>query len=634
MSIIRRPGTAFFSVVTSCALALSGVSLAVGPAGATAAPAESAGGATRKDDGLYVITATRSRQRLDESLSSVTVIEREDIERSQARTLDELLVGVEGVAIARQGGVGQPTSVYLRGGESDHVLWMVDGVRIGSVTTGIPALQDLPLDTVERIEIVRGPRSSLYGADAMGGVVQIFTRRGGAGAPVLRLTTGSNGTRQLAAALGFGDEARWLDVKAGHFETDGVNACLGLPFPPGGGCFTLEPDRDPYRNTSVNVAGGVKFGGGDTLQAYAQRAEARVSFDSSFLNQSDLVNEAAGLEWVTEPVTGWRSTLVVGRSADESTSFRRGGSLTSVFNSSRDSLGWQNELRLGSGELMIGADFLRDRVDSDIRYDRRSRDNSAVYAQYARGFGAQSLALAARIDDNEQFGSNATGSLSWGLRLATDTQAYASVGSAFKAPSFNELYYPGFSNPRLNPERALTTEAGLRQRRAWGRWSVSVYRSEIDELIAFDVASFRPQNIARAVLGGIEGSLQWQRGPWRVEQSLGWLSAEDAGRGSARGRDLPRRPAWSGRSALAWSAARFDVGASVQFASHRYDDLANTRRLGGYAVVDLTGAWRVGGGTELQVRVANALDKRYETATLYPALGREFFVTLRHRAPR
>jgi len=581
-----------------------------------------------------IITATRTLQKLEDSLSSVTVIERADIERSQARTLDEVLAGVEGVAIARQGGLGQPTSVYVRGGESDHVLWIIDGIRVGSVTTGIPALQDIPLDTVERIEIVRGARSSLYGADAMGGVVQIFTRRGGAADRALRVTSGSNGTRQLSFGAGLGDETAWLDLQGSHLETDGINACLGRPFPPGGGCLTSEPDRDPYRNTSVNLGGGYRWRGGASLEAFVQRAEARVAFDSSFLNESDLVNQAAGIKLVAEPIAGWRSTLTAGRSWDESTSFSASASFTSVFNSSRDTLTWQNELRAGGGDLLLGADFLRDRVDSDIDYTRPSRDNQAAFAQYAFAFGSQDLALAARIDDNEQFGSNATGSVAWGLQLGEGMRAYASVGSAFKAPSFNELYYPGFSNPNLSPERALTTELGLKQRRAWGRWSLSAYRSEVDELIAFDVATFLPQNVSQALLTGVEGALEWQGGPWRFSQTVGWLSAEDRSSGFDRGRALPRRPAWSGRSAIAWSGSSFDAGASVQFASRRYDDLANTRELGGYATVDLTGAWRLSSATEVQVRLANAFDRRYETATLYPALGREFFVTLRYRAPR
>jgi vitamin B12 transporter len=610
----------FWSVAAASAVVLSPVISAVSPA---------------VDDDPYVITATRTLQKLEDTLSSVTVIERAEIERAQARTLDELLAGVAGIAIARQGGVGQPTSVYLRGGESDHVLWVIDGVRIGSVTTGIPALQDLPLDTVERIEIVRGARSSLYGPDAMGGVIQIFTRRGAAAGTTARITAGSNGTRQLGAGLGLGSANTWVDLQLAHLETDGINACLGLPFPPGGGCFTAEPDRDPYRNTSVNLAAGHRFAGGAALEVFVQRADARVSFDSSFLNQSDLINQAAGLKWSSEPATGWRSTVTLGRSQDESTSFRSGSTTRSIFDSSRDSLTWQNELRGLGGEVMLGVDLLRDRVDrSSIGYTRSVRDNRAIFAQYALGKGAQSVAVATRLDDNEQFGSNATGSLAWGWRGADGLQVYANIGNAFKAPSFNELYYPGFSNPNLSPEKALTGEVGVKQRRGAGVWSLSAYRSEVDDLIAFDVATFLPQNVAEARLFGLEGSAQWQRGAWRWSQSLAWLSAEDRSPGVVVSRELPRRPQWSGRSSIEWSEGRWQLGAAVQFTGRRYDDLANTRELGGFAVVDLTAGWQVSAAFELQWRLANAFDRRYETATLYPALGREFFVTLRHRAPR
>jgi vitamin B12 transporter len=590
--------------------------------------------ASAKDD-LFVITATRSLQKLEDTLSSVTVIDRTDIERSQARTLDELLATVEGISIARQGGIGQPTSVYLRGGESDHVLWMIDGVRVGSVTTGIPALQDLPLDTVERIEIVRGARSSLYGPDAMGGVIQIFTRRGADASTHLRVTAGSNGTRQAALGIGAGSDSRWVDLQLSHLETDGINACLGLPFPPGGGCFTSEPDRDPYRNTSVNVAVGQVFANGAKLEGFLQRASARVAFDSSFLNESDLVNLAGGATLVAEPMAGWRSTVTAGRSSDQSTSLREGGPTRSTFDSSRDTLAWQNELRALGGELMLGIDLLRDRIDeSSVTYTRRSRDNQAVFAQYAWTDGARSLAVAARLDDNEQFGSNTTGSLAWGWRPASALQVYASIGNAFKAPSFNELYYPGFSNPALAPEKALTTEVGVKGRFDAGGWSLAVYRSEVDDLVAFDVASFRPKNVAQALLAGVEGRLEWTLGSWRLEQSLGWLSAVDRSAAAMRDRELPRRPEWTGRSSIAWSGGGWDLGASVQFVGRRYDDLANTRELGGYTVVDVTGSWPVASGVELQLRLANALDRRYQTATLYPALGREVFLTLRHRAPR
>ena len=581
-----------------------------------------------------IVTASRLPESLEDTLSSVTVIERADIERAQARTLDELLAGVEGVSLARQGGVGQPTSLYLRGGESDHVLWLVDGIRIGSVTTGIPVIQDLPLDTIERIEIVRGPRSSLYGPDAMGGVIQIFTRRGGGSPPSARLTGGSNGTAQAAASLGFGDASRWVDLQGSHLRTDGVNACLGRPFPPGGGCFTSEPDRDPYRNTSVNLRGGVRTDGGSEFQAFLQRSEAEVAFDSSFLNESDLVNQVAGLKWVATPRAGWRSTLQAGRSWDESTSFRAGGSFTSTFDSQRDSASWQNDLRLGGDDLVLGLDWLRDRVSSDIGYTRTSRSNRAAFAQWSRRSGGIDAALALRHDDNEQFGAHTTGSVAFGWRLPSGLHAHASYGTAFKAPSFNELFYPGFSNPDLRPEEAKTAELGVRGTAAGVRWNLTAYRSDIDQLVAFDVATFLPQNIARAQLTGVEGGATWQRGAWRLEQTLSWLEAEDQGAGATRGRALPRRPEWSGRSTLGWRGGRADLAASVQFAGRRYDDLGNTRELGGYAVVDLTAEWQLNPSVTLQGRLANAFDRRYETATLYPALGREVFLTVRYGARR
>lgn len=617
MSIFRRSFLWSFPL----SVAAGGTVLSAEPAPAGAQPP-------------VIVTATRLEEPLEETLSSVTVIERSDIERLQARTLDEVLAGVEGVSIARQGGVGQPTSLYLRGGESDHVLWLIDGVRIGSVTTGIPVIQDLPLDTIERIEIVRGPRSSLYGPDAMGGVIQIFTRRGGGSPPSFRVTGGSNGTAQVAASAGLGDASRWIDLQASHLRTDGVNACLGLPFPPGGGCFTAEPDRDPYQNTSVNLRAGLRTEGGDQIEAFLQRSEAEVSFDSSFLNESDLVNQVAGARWVTTPSTAWRSTLQAGRSWDESTSSRVGGSFTSTFDSRRDSASWQNDLRVGGNDLVLGIDWLRDHVSSDVGYTSTSRSNRAAFAQLSRRSGGVDAAVAVRHDDNEQFGAHTTGSLSVGGRLPNGWHAHASHGTAFKAPSFNELYYPGFSNPALRPERGRTTELGLRAGAGGLRWNLTAYRSEIDQLIAFDVATFLPQNIARAELRGVEGGASWSRGAWRLEQTLSWLQAEDRGDGATRGRALPRRPEWSGRTTLGLRAGRADLTTSVQFVGRRYDDLANTRELGGYATLDLTAEWQLNRSVTLQGRLANAFDRRYETATLYPALGREVFLTVRYGARR
>ena len=598
------------------------------PGRVEARPASSSAGDTD-----VIVTASRLEQPIDSTPASVTVIRRADIERAQARSVEELLAGVEGLAVAGGGGLGKATSVFVRGAESDHTLWLVDGVRVGSVTLGTPSLQDLPIDTIERIEIVRGPRSSLYGADAIGGVVQVFTRRGRSAAPSLRLTGGSNGTRQGAAAVGFGSDALWVDLQASHLQTDGIDSCRGLPFPPGGGCFIAEPDRDPYRNTSGNLRAGWRVSPSLDVQGFVQRTEGRGKFDGSFVNESEVVNQVAGLEVAGRFADRWSSKLKAGRSWDELTSFRN-GTQRSVFDTRRDSATWQNDVAVGTaGQLVVGLDWLQDRVVSSTRFVADSRWNRAAFVQYQSAVGRHEFGVAARVDDNQQFGSNATGSVSWGLGLGDGLHVYASAGTAFKAPSFNELYFPGFGNPVLDPEKAQTLEVGVKKSATWGRWTVAAFDSDVDDLIAFDSATFLPQNIARARLAGIEGSLLLRRAGWRFEQSLTWLDAEDRSPGASRGRELPRRPSLSGRSTLGWSDERWDLGVSAQFAGRRFDDLANRQALGGYAVVDLTGGWRLSASTELQLRFANVFDRQYETAYLYPSLGREAFVTVRYRAP-
>lgn len=592
-----------------------------------ASPAHSA-------DDTVLITASRSTESVEETLASVTVIERDEIARMQANTLDEVLAGVEGVNLVRIGGIGQPTSVFLRGGNSGHTLWLVDGVRVGSVTAGIPALQDLPLDTIERIEIVRGPRSSLYGPDAMSGIVQIFTRRGAAEGASLRLTTGSHGLRQASGAIGFGDAQAWVDLQATHLATDGTNACLGAPFPPGGGCFTYEPDRDPYRNTSVNLRAGGQVGEGTRVEGFVQRAAAHVAFDSSFLNESELRNEVVGLRASGTWLDGIASTVHAGRAIDRSTSLRVGSKTTSRFDSARDSATWQNEFTGAGGRWVAGVDWLRDHVVSSTAYVVDARSNHAGFLQYASASGAATFNVAARYDDNDQFGGHSTGSAAIGWRQNSGTHWYASFANAFRAPTFNDLYYPLYGNPKLSPERARTAEVGAKHRSAGARWSLAFYRSEVDDLVAFDTVTYLPKNIARARLTGADGNVEWRSGPWRLQQSLGWLEAIDRSPGALRVRELPRRPRWSGRSTVGWQDVDFDLSAAVTFAGGRYDDLANRTRLGSYGVLDLAAAYRATPSIELQFRLANALDRRYEAASLYPATGREAFFTVRYHGSR
>lgn len=179
---------------------------------------------------LVVVTATRTEQSEDESLASVSVITREDIDKKQPLSVQDALVGIPGINISNQGGLGKNSSVFMRGTNSDQVLVLVDGVRMGSATTGTTAFQDIPIDQIEHIEIVRGPRSSLYGSEAIGGVIQIFTRKGGGGLkPFLSLGGGTNSTYKASGGVSGGDEQAWFNFSLAELYTGGINACNGIP---------------------------------------------------------------------------------------------------------------------------------------------------------------------------------------------------------------------------------------------------------------------------------------------------------------------------------------------------------------------------------------------------------------------
>ena len=230
--------------------------LAVAVAAAFPLSASAQSDATATDLDTVVVTGTRTALTVDESLAAVEVIDREQIERSQARSLPALLRGRAGITLVNQGGLGKLTTLFMRGAESDHTLFLVDGVRVGSATSGLTAITDLPVELIEQIEIVRGPRSSLYGSEAIGGVIQVFTRRDATGVtPRLKLGTGSHGLREVAGGVDFGFDRGWFGVDYNHQASDGFQACRGAGFPVFAGCFmdNPDPDRDGYENNAVSA---------------------------------------------------------------------------------------------------------------------------------------------------------------------------------------------------------------------------------------------------------------------------------------------------------------------------------------------------------------------------------------------
>ena len=599
--------------------------------------AQAASDAASKLDQV-VVTATRTAVTVDDTLAAVDVIDRADIERSQARSLPELLRGRAGLTVVNQGGTGKLTTLFLRGAESDHVLVLVDGVRVGSATSGLVSLQDLPLAEIERVEIVRGPRSSLYGSEAIGGVIQIFTRRSGSGVhPRAMAGVGSHGFREAGAGVGVRNATGWFDADASAQHDDGINACHGfVDFAAGifAGCGTNapDPDRDGDRNHALSLRGGLTPTPAWTLEGNALRSEGHNDYDAAtefgLPDNSDIVQQVVGGKVRYAPDERFALQLTAGRNLDASSNYL-GDTFTDRFWSTRDSAGLQGDVGIADGQLLtLGLDWLRDRGAVSGAFDTRVRGNRAGFVQYQGRFGAQDLQAALRHDDNDQFGGHDTGSAAWGIALAHGLRMTVSYGTAFKAPTFNELYFPFYGNAALRPETSRSAEVGVGQRADTWHWQLNAYQTDIDDLITYDSRLFMANNLDRARIRGAELTAGTTVAGWEL---AGQLTLTDPRNRSAGDEHLllPRRTRQAARVDMDRAIGAWHVGASWIAEGARYDDFANALRLGGYATVDLRAAWDVTPDWTLQAQVRNALDHAYETAAYFYQPGREFGLTLR-----
>lgn len=599
----------------------------------------SAQDATALDE--LIVTASRTPQAPDAALAAVTVITREDIERRAPASLPELLRGMPGVAIASNGGPGKVASTFLRGTDSDHTLVLVDGIRIGSPTSGGAAYQDIPVEQIERIEIVRGPFSSLYGADAIGGVIHIFTRRPhDSFDPNFNIGAGNYGTQRIGAGLGGRGETSdgkggWYQVQAAYENTDGYNSYRDNPDNPFDD-FNLDADRDGYRNRSLSLGAGHRFNKAWDIEARALRAEGNNEYDG-FFDESDVVQQVLGGRVRYAPREKVTLSLNLGRNDDFSDNFSAGAPM-GHFNSHRTTGSLQGDFGVGKALLSFGYDWRLDEVNSDTPYDQSSRITRGAFGQWQQVFGSHSLQVGLRRDDDTQFGGKTTGSARWGWEFTDALRLTASYGTAYRAPTFNDLYYPGFGNPALDPENSRSFELGLRGKHGWGGWSVNAFETRVDDLIGYDPtpASERPfgqpNNIDEARIRGTEATIDTTVLGWSLQGNVTWLDPRNTSGGFDDGNLLPRRSRTNARVDVDRSFGAFSVGASVVATGKRYDDPSNTLRLGGYATTDLRVAYVLAESWTLQLNANNVFDRTYETAAFYPQPGRNWFVSLRYAA--
>ncbi|SFT76074.1 TonB-dependent receptor domain-containing protein [Halomonas saccharevitans] len=538
------------------------------------------------------VTATRAPRTADETLASVTVIDEAALRRQDPTDITDLLRGQPGVDVSSSGGFGKTSSVFMRGTGSASTVLMIDGIRLRSATAGSPSWQFLDPRQFERVEVVRGPRGSLYGADAVGGVVQLFTPQGeGEPTPRISLGGGSFDTRRASASLSGSEGGTRYHVAASRLETDGYEIVEG------------EGDKG-YDNTSGLVRLSHGFDNGAEVGAHALRARGNTEFVGG---NTDYVQQVAGLYGELPVTESWNSRLTLSEARDESEVF---SSFPGFFDTRTQTARWENTVMLGAHEVIVGAEYTEDEVDSTTRYVEASRDNTAVFAQALMDFAPFILQAGLRHDDNEAFGEEVTGSLALGYELDENHTLRASFGTAFRAPTFNDLYYPNYGNPDLESEESESIELGVRAQFERGFWDLALYETDIENFIT---GQRSPTNIQQARIRGIELATGAEVLDWTLRAALTYTDPENRGGGNI-GNRLPRRASQSLRLDIDRELGDWSLGGSFVTQNHRFDDAANEERIGGYGQLDLRAGWQFAPLWSVRLNLDNVFDKEYATA--------------------
>lgn len=576
-----------------------------------------------------MVTATRVDVAGDELAVGASVFTRQDIERLQVKTLPDLLKGSLGVDIAQTGGYGQVTSLFMRGAETDQVLVLIDGIKVGSATVGTTPFELLPIDQIERVEIIRGPHSGLYGSEAIGGVIQIFTRKGSRSeTPKFTLDAGggSYDTAQTSGTVSGHSGDSWYNLGVSHLDSQGFNARQNA-----------DPDRDGYQNTGLNARLGHRFGDHTDLEAFFMRSEGTNQFDADPVfrgsDHSEFVNQVVGIVGNTQLLDNWQTTLRLGQSRNELDTFLHDGNFDSRFNTTRWNASWLNTLQLNDHhKAVLGTDYRVDEVDSSNDYTERSRYDVGVFGElHSQLFDHHFVNASLRWDENQAFGNFVTGDIGWRYNSELGISPFARFGNAFKAPTFNELYWPdsgfGGGNPNLKPEEARTYEVGLAGDHEWLQWELRAYHTDADNLIV----GFPPVNAAKARIEGLEAQIGTDLLGWHHLLALNLLEPQDL----QTGQRLIRRTDRSLTYDLSRSLGTFDLGARVLAQGDRPDFDFSTYpaprvNLKGFVTVDLRAAYHINKNWALNAKLNNLFDENYQTVLGYNTPDRNFFLSIHY----
>lgn len=572
-----------------------------------------------------LVTATRLAQPLTDVVADVTLVDRATLERSGATGLADVLARLPGLSMARNGGPGGTTSVFVRGAESRFTTVIVDGVRIDSQSTGGATWNAIPISQIERIEIVRGPAAAVYGSDALGGVIQVFTRRGEqAFAPSASVGVGSHGTRSLETSI--------------SGRQGPVDYALGLNRETSRG-FNVKPsanpDLDGYRNSAATASLGWQIAAAHRLEATALVSDQDAQYDGSGANQDDHAKQrlhTLGLQWKAQWNDAYSTRLSVGNSRDRYETTPSPYLTDTQINSYL----LQNVWRSGASRWSADLERREDRLtNASTTPALTRRAQNALALGYGHQSGRHTVQLNLRHDQDSEFGGQSTGSAAYAFALTPQWRASASAGTAFRVPTLFQRFSI-YGTPTLRAESGRNVELGLKYAAAGEAFSIMAYRNQVKDLITYisgpgsciNGSSRFPGcygNTARAQYSGLTLSGEKSLGTSTLRASLDLQSPKDLDSGKLLARRA-RRQATLGIDSR-WGG--WLLGSELQLVGTRYNNAANTQVLPGHGLVNVYGSTGIAKDWTLLVRLDNLGDKSYESISGYATAGRTLYLHLK-----
>ncbi len=570
-------------------------------------------------DGPIVVTATRTASSVDQALATSTVITREEIMRSQDLSVADALRNITGIDIASNGGPGQTSSIFIRGAESDHSLIMIDGVKINPGTIGVAAIQNIPVNMIDRIEVIMGPRSTLYGSDALGGVIQIFTRRGETTEAGWRF--GSYNTQELSASYHRNDGNARLGIDLSGNRTDGFPA------------RAEANDDSPYKNDTINLKLGNTFGNNE-LDFQFMGSRGRTDYYDFTLTPvaQDYSNSIASLHFRANAAENWISKIKLSYFKDDIQQRQS----TDFLKTTRYELDWQNDIVIGTANLVTaGIQTYRENAESlsfGTGFDEDT-DTVGIYVQDQFESGPNQLNLGLRYTDNSSFDGKTTGEVSYGFQASQTTKLIASFATGFRAPGSTDRF--GFGgNPDLVPESSKSLELSMRYNpSSVHRTRISLFQNEIDNLISFvDPDGFngpapgQNENIDETRTRGIELTYGFRRGPYVIDAGLTYQDPRDL----TTDKQLPRRAKEKYSLTGRYIGSDYSASAELIYNGERPDSAFSDIILNAYTLLNLSATKTFGKVINIALRLENITNEDYQLADGFNTAGRSAFFNIRY----